>query len=193
MSDDTKPSYTEAAELRTVTGWVCKTCNRFWGNEDERAEHMARSCCAKDVPCFQCGTLNSQRSYCRPCHEKRRDTVWAKMPQRDYDGGVVCVFDDDRYIFGEGELLDYLADLDEEYVDGVRLEHAKEITLHWHRTVSELLGDDCGPEFEWDTSEIDKLIEEWVEKNNPNWYAPANERVSDESLAKLIAEARAAK
>jgi hypothetical protein len=35
---------------KNIEGWVCKTCRRYWGEN----EHMARYCCANDFPC-KCG------------------------------------------------------------------------------------------------------------------------------------------
>ena len=40
--------FEEAAELRSVSVWVCKTCGKDYSTQGER---MARLCCAKDQKC----------------------------------------------------------------------------------------------------------------------------------------------
>ena len=50
MTDATRLLYEESAEVVTVTGWSCKTCKRWWADD----EHMARWCCASDMAC-DCG------------------------------------------------------------------------------------------------------------------------------------------
>lgn len=184
MSKEPLP-YAEAAEIRTVEGWACKTCGRFWGDRQD-SEHAARYCCAKQIPCSLCGKLRDRMSFCRECQDKKDQERWERMPQRDYDGNPVVVYGDDRYLFDEDEVLDYLADL--ESPGDAQLEHAKPFIFTWRWTVSELLGDDCGPDFEWDTREIDDQIAEWVQANAPKYYEPSGERVSDKSLAELAAQ-----
>lgn len=60
--------YEDAAEQRTVTGWACKQCGRFW-NQDE---HMARYCCCTEGPCEECGARRDRHNrLCEDCRKKK--------------------------------------------------------------------------------------------------------------------------
>ena len=77
--------YEDAAERRTVEGWVCKACRRWWGED----EHMARWCCSTDQPCA-CGNRRTKHyTVCDSCREKAELERWLKKERRPYDGGFL--------------------------------------------------------------------------------------------------------
>lgn len=97
----------EAAELKTVTGWVSAS-GRFWGDD----EYMARFDGATHRQCKENPEhpIHSVRGYCSVCHEEERSQVFAKKPFKVWNGEPLVPFDDDRYFFDEDSLLDYLLD-----------------------------------------------------------------------------------
>lgn len=99
----------EAAELKTVTGWVSAN-GRFWGNDED----MARFDGATHRQCKQNPEhpIHSVRGYCSVCHEENRAKVFAKMPVKPWSGEPLVIFDGDQYFFDEDSLLDYLLDED---------------------------------------------------------------------------------
>jgi hypothetical protein len=79
-------SWGEAAERKTVEGWMCKTCRRFFG-DGEQAERIARWCCVKATPCDQCG-VPKQKMYtlcatCRGTLQKKRHAARERAPWND--------------------------------------------------------------------------------------------------------------
>lgn len=84
--------YETSAEQRTVNGWCCTKCNRYWGDD----EHMARYCCCTSMMC-KCGRMRHDRHWarCKKCREERKFTQWcgrldlAEDVTDSYDGPVV--------------------------------------------------------------------------------------------------------
>lgn len=97
----------DAAELKTVTGWVSSS-GRFWGADEAMARFDGathRQC--KNNPDHP---IHKVRGYCHACHEERRAEFFTKMPFKDWEGEPLVIFDDDRYFFDEDSLMDYLLD-----------------------------------------------------------------------------------
>lgn len=194
MTRTAKPriEYTGNSELRAVEGWCCKTCNRFWGD----SQHMACWCCATHVPCKDCGQWTEKTyTHCEACRSKMECERFDKLDAKPYDGSVVCQYDDHRFFFDEDELLEYLAEIyyadDERGCDGLMLVFAEGRKPKWRHDVSELVCDDLDPDSEWDTSEIDRKIAEWVESNAPTVYWPTKIRVDVQSLIALVNKEKA--
>ena len=184
--------YEDNAEQRTaIKGWCCKTCNRFWGDD----QHMARYCCATDFPCKHCGGRTDKgRVRCDGCWQKEVCKRFEKLEAKPYDGSVVVTYDDDRYFFEEDELLEWLADTIEGEggnTDDVMLVFAESRQPSWRHSVSELVCDDLDPDSEWDTSEIDGIIAEWVKANAPTVYFPTKVRVDAASVMALVNKEKA--
>ena len=104
----------EAASIQTVTGWVGAD-GRFWGED----EHMARYCGATHRRCaanpeHQIYEVNS---YCKECHQERRQAKFAAMPVKEWAGEPLVIFDGDTYFFDEDSLRDYLIDSDIDLAD----------------------------------------------------------------------------
>lgn len=181
--------YEDNAEQRQAAGWCCKTCGRFYGD----SEHMARYCCATDLPCG-CGLrMNKGLVCCESCWSERQREKFTAFESRPYDGSAVVQFAGDQLFFDEDELLEWLADhcdVEEFRIEDVMLVFAEPRKAKWRRgAVSELLSDELAEDTEWDTSEIDDQISAWVDENAPTVYWPTKIRVETESLRKLIEEA----
>ena len=74
--------YEQAAEKVTdIEGWVCKKCRQFWAKD----EHMARYCCAGDLPCETNGCDRRVKkhdfAYCKPCLTKRDLERYLKLEE----------------------------------------------------------------------------------------------------------------
>lgn len=99
----------EAASLQTVTGWLSAD-GRFFGND----ENLARYCGATHRRCdahpeHQIYEVNS---YCKECHQQRRQAKFAAMPIKEWAGEPLVIFDGDQYFFDEDSLRDYLIESD---------------------------------------------------------------------------------
>jgi hypothetical protein len=96
----------EAATYQTgLTGWVSRD-GRFWDTD----EHMARWSGCTHKKCPNCGTINEVSSFCKPCRDKEMNEKFAAFPVEKWDGDTpLCIFDTDKYFFGES-VLDWLRD-----------------------------------------------------------------------------------
>jgi hypothetical protein len=101
--------YEDAAERRTVEGWVCKKCRRWWADD----EHMARWCCSSDQPCA-CGARRSKNyTICDGCREKKELERWEQRERRPYDGRLLYSDTLSRYFDDAEDVADWLAGEDE--------------------------------------------------------------------------------
>jgi len=99
---------TEAAQLKTVTGWYDRFGQYF--GQDERT---ARWSGCTHVKCSECEAVTEKhRSVCDSCHQKARIAVFNAFPVEKWDGKTpVVFFDTDRFLYGES-ILDFIADSD---------------------------------------------------------------------------------
>lgn len=194
-----KPSipFETNAERRTVSGWCCKTCGRYWG-DGAGGERAAKYCCCTDRLCEKCGVARTHKHWinCDGCRQLERIERFEKLESKPYDGTAVVTFDDDKYFFDSDELLEWIADTDDgepRDLSTVRLVFAECKPPRWTHTISELLGDELYDDCDWDTSEIDDQIAAWVEKNAPKVYWPSMVAVSQQSIIELVAAGTADK
>jgi hypothetical protein len=112
VSEQTKAPirYEEAAERRTVEGWVCKACRRFYGAE----EHLARWCCSTDQPCPCGGRRSKHYTICDTCRTRKDDEKWLARERRPYDGGFLYSDTLSRYFDDADDVADWLASEDED-------------------------------------------------------------------------------
>lgn len=96
--------YEDAASRVTATGWACNTCHRWYGDA-EGAEHLARWCCATDLPCECGGRLRKPWSACESCREQRSAERWAKLPREEWDGTTPLYSEElQRFLWDEDEV-----------------------------------------------------------------------------------------
>lgn len=105
----------EAAQLKTVTGWVSRD-GLFFG-EDERTARW--SGCTHET-CESCGEV-IPRGWCKSCREKKDAAAWAVAERMPYDGVAMLYSDSyDRYFQNEEEALELAEDENCE-IDDLRL------------------------------------------------------------------------
>ena len=93
----------EAAEIKTVTGWVSRE-GVFWGKN----EHQARYGGCTHIKC-ECGNVISKsRIKCDDCYSKISREKYLALPFREYDGSPVVIWNDDKYFFSEDDIEEYL-------------------------------------------------------------------------------------
>ncbi len=96
----------EAATYKTgLSGWVNRS-GQFWGED----EHMARwSGCTHQL-CGCGAVIEKGRGRCRSCQGTKDMVTYHALPVEKWDGTTpLCVFNEERFFFGE-DVLDYLAD-----------------------------------------------------------------------------------
>ena len=101
------PDHLQAAERKTVTGWVSRN-GHFWG-EDER---MARYEGSTHRACDVCGSVVlKQWVYCEKCRYDKMQKVWEAMPRKEWDHETpLAIFDTDTYFFFYDEIESYCED-----------------------------------------------------------------------------------
>lgn len=190
MNEGTLPNEQAAERVTNIAGWVCKTCRRFYGDE-EGAERAARYCCEKD---HKCGTDGCQGRagkpwiYCDACNKKRDEERFLKIPVVDWDGEApLVIHDDDRYFFDVGDLEEYL----EEHgvgLDEIRLVLCEEDSKP-HFSMDDFVSDYMGERDDIDaTNRIDLTVNRWIDKHVPQMWVAGKTRPSPESLKKFVRE-----
>lgn len=189
MTNQEKPivRYEDAAERRDgLSGWVCKN-GHFHGDD----EHIARWCAATEIPCPDCGGRNPNKSYsvCEACRRKRADERWFKSYAEKavpWDG-VTPLYSDasDRYFWDDGDLGDHIGDPPELSVDDLRLilcEPNKGRSFD----MADWLSDDLPEDSNLDTTEIDRIVNDWIAAHAPYSWCPSGPPVTVESVRSVL-------
>jgi hypothetical protein len=94
----------EAAQLKTVTGWVSRT--GFFFGQDERTARWAG--CTHEI-CEGCGQV-IERGWCRGCREKRDLENWLAAERQLWDGATPLYSEThDKYFF-DGDVEEFSED-----------------------------------------------------------------------------------
>lgn len=179
--------YEQSAERMTgISGWVCKTCRRFFGDD----EHLARYCCAKDLPCDKEGCKNrKERGYtvCEPCGEAMRFKRWMALPEIAWDGETpLHIDDDDRYFFTADDLDEYLADHDVDLED-LRLVICEPVSpphFDMYYFLDDHLAEGMEDVADWD--KINKTVNAWIKKNVPRVWGPGKKKPTVASVRSRV-------
>ena len=179
MAEEKLP-YEESAHIVTVTGWACKTCSRWWGND----EHMAKWCCAKDLPCECGGRVEKSWTKCGECRAKADLERFIGLSQIDWDGKTPLYSDaSDEYFFDEGDLIDVLRD-EESTAEDLRL-----LVCEPQRAPSFCMADhlcDILPDGSDDlpdgAEEAEKALNDYLGQLDAISWTPSNKRLSQKSL-----------
>lgn len=93
----------EAAQLKTVTGWVSRD-GFFYGNDERIARYAG---CTHDR--CECGAvIPKSRIKCDDCRAKDVRARYENLERKEWDGvAPLALYDDDTYFFSEGDLEDY--------------------------------------------------------------------------------------
>lgn len=184
MATETR-RYEDGAVFREgLSGWCCARCGRYWGSY----EHMARYCCSTDFPCA-CGARTSKGwTTCPSCRSKKQIERFEAAPKIPYDGEPVFVWDDDKLLFNEDELSEWMY---ERVTDGVsfediRLQEAEPIRhrhfdLHGH--LEDSLHEDSGEPDGW--QEIEKAVNDWIDNLPTLSWTTSRNAIDPESVRSI--------
>ncbi len=181
MPDRPTLPYEEAAGVVTVTGWACKSCKRWFADEED----LARYCCAESMPC-DCGRQRREKHYtcCELCRAERAAERYAKLSRVEWDGETpLCEWMSDRYFWDIDEVQDAI---DED--PDIRLEVCVP-QLSPIFEMSEFLADVLpleDGELRADATEIDAAVNAWIAKHSPFSWTGSGKVPSRESLAKVV-------
>jgi hypothetical protein len=103
----------EAAQIKTLTGWVSRT-GQFWGDD----ERMARWSGATHLVC-SCGEVHEKGwTCCQKCRDKKDGERFLAKPFKEWDGETpLTIWGDDTFFFDEDSIVCYLEDNDLEAED----------------------------------------------------------------------------
>jgi hypothetical protein len=178
--------YEQAAEVKDVRGWVCKTCRRFWGIE----EHMARYCCCTERPCETSGCSGRvEKGYvhCGPCRDANDKAAWLKLIEVPWDGEAL-LFEEagNKYFRDVDDIEAYL-----EAHSGMKLSDLHLVICEREEApsfdVDEFLCDYLPEDTTCDDAEeINKIVNDWLEANAPESWLPGSKRPTLESIEKVL-------
>ena len=180
--------YEDNAEQATVTGWVCKTCRKWYGYDDI-AKHIASYCCCTERPC-ECGG-RAEKSYakCTACREKADAARYYARDDRPWDGETPLVTDGDHYFWTLDDLLEHLETdaPSAEQIDELRLLICVPVEPHLfdlNDWLSDSLADDCDPPGHWET--VEKCVNDYLIANSPFSWTAGRFRPATASILKAI-------
>ena len=172
--------YEESAETVTVTGWSCKTCKRWWADN----EHMARWCCASDLPCDCGGRREKHYTCCVVCRAKRDFERYEKMERVEWDGKTPLVdWGGDRYCWCVDDVQDLI---DEDPLVWLVLCRPVGYPLF---DMGEFLQDYLPDPAEYDipdASAAEKAVNNWIAEHSPFSWAGTDKVPSRDSLARFV-------
>ena len=165
----------EAATYRTdIKGWVSSD-GRFYGGDERTARWGG---CTHQI--CKCGKLHDKhRTICDSCYAKQRTEKYYALPVEKWDGETpLCLWDDDRFFFDEGSLLDWLADQEE----GTEVQLVKCKPGRLHYVDEDIWCDDLPEDGELPEEVASKLAElnEAIKRAEPVCWWPTNIRIEVE-------------
>jgi len=174
--------YEDAAEIRDVHGWVCKTCGRFWGDD----AHMARYCCCADRPCENAGCdgrCSQGNLLCPKCCVSKEKADWLKRPEIPWDGETPLYEDgENKYLFDEDDIEAFLESHPALKIEDLRLVICEMEDIPCF-DVDEFLCDYLPEDTTCDVGEeINKIVNDWMEANAPESWMPGKNRPTLESV-----------
>jgi hypothetical protein len=97
----------EAAQIKTVTGWVSRD-GKFYGDWEYGARYQGST-----HKMCECGRSYPTKGYCLHCSNRKSRERFDKMPEKEWDGETpLVIFNDDTYFLDEDELISYCEDND---------------------------------------------------------------------------------
>ncbi|MFA5056524.1 MAG: hypothetical protein WC485_00285 [Opitutaceae bacterium] len=185
---DTVIRYEDNAEQATVTGWICKTCKRWYGYDDS-AKHMASYCCCTTRPCECGGRVDKHYVKCDACRAKADTERYYAREEREWDGKApLCCDNDDKWFWSLDDLLDHM-ETDTptaEQIEDLRLLFAEphhpgffDLSEHLSNYIS---GD---AELPGDYEAAEKAVNDYLKANEPLSWTHGKYRPS---VASIIAE-----
>lgn len=183
-------------------GWCCAKCGLPWYGAG--GESAARFCCSTDRPCETCGGRKPTRGYCRPCHDRHEREQWLALPRVGEWEFPLVTGDVCQYIFDESSLIDVLLDKlsmtwddweahvadngPQAAIDAIQslmlacCERSYPPCIEIREHLSNWLPEDS----DFDTSEIDRQINDWLDKNAPEVWMPCGTVPTTESVLRAM-------
>lgn len=97
------PEDPEAAQYKTVTGWVSRK-GEFYGDDERLARYVGsthRKC--------GCGNIIEKRSWCKPCNKKASSELYMKKPFKEWDGETPLYSESfGEYFFSEDDIINFI-------------------------------------------------------------------------------------
>ncbi len=158
-----KPDGTE------IEGWLPKApTDVVWLDE-----HMGRYVAATDLPC-PCGRrMGKGWTKCGECRHKMDMERWDKAyaSATPWEGGPLCEYDGDRFLWDETAVGEYLFEWFENGnpLEDIKLTHCKPANGS-HFVMSEFLQDDLGEDVDLDEDEINAAVNKWISDHAPFSY-----------------------
>lgn len=183
----TKPlPWEESAHVVTVTGWACKTCRKWWGDD----EHMARWCCSTDQPCECGGRKRKSYTVCDACLDRKRAEQWAALYKEaiEWDGqSPLACWNDSLFFWSVDDLINWLDQEEGRSLEDLRLVLAEE----WgprHFSLGDFLEDYLPEDFDgWAQFEdIDRAVNERIQAGRPWSYTSGNKAVTLDSVKRAL-------
>jgi hypothetical protein len=160
----------DAAEIVTVTGWACKHCRRYYGDE-----RMARFCCSSDRKCSQCdGRAESTYTICRACLERKDDEKWWKRERAPWDGSQMIYSEaTDSYYADSDEALDRVSDEDGRTFEDMRFVLCEPCAPPYFE-MAEFLHDVLPSDdlYAIKDEDINETVNEWIKAHAPFSWEP---------------------
>jgi hypothetical protein len=177
-------SYPENSDWKTVEGYVCRTCNRYWGED----KNLANYCCSDHSIC-KCGNKTKDKSWaiCEECLRKRDEQRWEKAEEVDWNGETpLCLFNGDKYFFCIDSILCYLEDNEIEISD-LRLELCEAEPMpvfSMYEFLEDYLPEDM-PEPDG-SYEIEQIVNKFLDGNWQPCYMGCGKKISEKSKLKYL-------
>lgn len=197
MAEKKVVRYEDSAVLTTVKCWRCTECGRIHpvGNEEvtPSQEHLARWCCATDLPCDTDGCDGRRENHytsCPSCLVKSRRESFLKLEEIEWNGDypVACRWGD-PFFFDEDSLVDHLLCSGTEIMKLEDLELVEAIPQSPpHFDMSDFLCDYLPDEMDVpaDAHLIENKVNAWLREHATGVYRVTNRRFSFASIRKHL-------
>lgn len=166
----------EAAEVKTITGWVSSGKGGYPSHYYGKDEHMARWAGCTHLKC-DCGKIMEKGwTKCDECRTKSARERYFALPYKEWDGKEYVVdWDGDKYFWSEEDLIEYM---EENEINEIDLLFCSPIG--YSQIDTESVASDSHEDWE-PTSELEKKIaefNEYIQTLPPHSWEPGKIRTN---------------
>lgn len=159
-----------------VVGYACRKCGILYtvkGGDD--AEDRAFTCCAP-YACSECKAETERyHTLCRSCSYTKRLNAFIAKGETPWDGKFpIVVWDSDKYLFDEEQLLEYIHEYGWTEFEGC--DEVVPRSFEVHDYLSDDLHEDSEMEGDW--REFDKTVNAWIVEHFPKHYEGNGQRIT---------------
>ncbi len=173
--DELRQELESAAEPAVLAAWKCLKCSRIYQGDLD-----AQVCCTKIRRCAGCDALFRDPvsyAHCEPCRSQREKSRWQALPVHPWDGKFpIAIYHSDQFFFDEGELESYLEDRSDAKIEDLRLVMCEANNVR-EFLMSEFLEDSLPEGWRLDETEINQIVNDWIDKHSPFSYHAIGERL----------------